>query len=66
MTEDTMALTRVERERIADSRLKIQSVAESLKHVDPKKVPDFEDIEDCLENADQSLSESLRKSEEKN
>jgi len=32
-----MTLTRVERERITDSRLKIQAVASSLKGVDPKK-----------------------------
>jgi hypothetical protein len=55
-----MALTRVEKERIADSRLKIQSVAKSLKHVDPSKVRNFEEIRDCLETADQTLSGALR------
>ena len=58
-----MTLTRMERERLTDSKLKIQSVAESLKHIDPKKVPDFENIEECLEGADQSLKEALRSSE---
>ena len=55
-----MALTRVERERITDSRLKIQSVADSLSHVDHRKIPDFEEIRDCLEDADRSLSGALR------
>jgi hypothetical protein len=58
-----MALTRVEKERIADSRLKIQSVAKSLKHVDPSKVRNFEEIRDCLEAADQRLSGALRAGE---
>ncbi|MDR3703422.1 MAG: hypothetical protein P4L56_27485 [Candidatus Sulfopaludibacter sp.] len=55
-----MALTRAEKERIADSRLKIQSVADSLKKVDPKKLQDFEEIQTCLEDADKSLLETLR------
>jgi hypothetical protein len=58
-----MALTRTEKERITDSRLKLQSVANSLNHIDPQKVPDFEDIQECLENADRSLSGALRSSQ---
>jgi hypothetical protein len=58
-----MALTRVERERITDSRLKIQSVANSLHHVDSKKVPDYEGIQKCLEGAYKSLGGALRSSE---
>jgi hypothetical protein len=58
-----MALTRVERERITDSRLKIQAIANSLKGVDPNKVPDFEEIEQCLEDADKSLGGALRSAE---
>ena len=54
-----MALTRLERERITDSKLKIQAVAESLKHVDPKKVPAFNEIEECLESANKSLNGAL-------
>jgi hypothetical protein len=57
-----MALTRVERERISDSRQKVQSIANSLRHVDPRKVPHFTEIEECLENADNSLGEALRSS----
>ena len=61
-----MPLTRVERERLADSRLKIQSVAKSLKNVDPEKVPDYEEIEGCLEDADRSLAGALRSDKRKN
>jgi hypothetical protein len=55
-----MALTRAERERITDSRLKVQSVANSLKRVDPKKIPNFEEIEECLQGADKSLEKALQ------
>ena len=58
-----MALTRLEKERINDSRLKIQSVTSSLKQIDPKKVREFEDIQECLEDAEESLSGALRSSE---
>ena len=54
-----MSLTRVERERLTDSKLKIEAVAESLKHVDPEKLPEYEEIEQCLESADRSLSGAL-------
>lgn len=54
-----MRLTRVEKERLRDSRLKLQSVAESLQQVDPKKVPQFEAIEECLEDAERSLGGAL-------
>jgi hypothetical protein len=55
-----MALTPVEKERIKDSRMKLQSVTNSLKHVDPKKIEDLEEIQACLEDADQSLGGALR------
>jgi hypothetical protein len=57
-----VALTRVEKERITDSRLKVQSIANSLKHVDPNKIRRFEEIQECLEDADKSLGEALRSS----
>jgi hypothetical protein len=56
-----MALTPAERERLIDSRAKIQSVARSLKHVNPKEVADYSQVEECLEDADRSLTETLRK-----
>lgn len=52
-------LTLVERERITDSMLKIQSVRSSLESVDDDKVPDMLEIETCLENADQNLRAAL-------
>jgi hypothetical protein len=57
-----MALTQVERERITDSRQKVQSVTHSLKQVDPNKIPHFEAIEDCLAEAEKSLSRALQSS----
>ena len=57
-----MALTRTERERITDSRLKVQSISNSLKLVDPNKIPSFEDIEECLQGADRSLGQALQSS----
>ena len=57
-----MALTRLEKERITDSRLKLQSVSNSLNHIDPKKVPDFDNIQDCLEDAEESFKDALRAS----
>ena len=56
-----MALSRQEKERLSDSRMKIQSVADSLSHVDPDKVPNFDEIEECLDEADKNLDKALRK-----
>jgi|RhiMethySRZTD1v2_1073278.scaffolds.fasta_scaffold686832_2 hypothetical protein len=58
-----MALSRVERERVNDSRLKLQSVTNSLSQVDPSKVPEIDEIQECLENAEKSLDGALRSSE---
>ena len=58
-------LTLVERERITDSMLKIQSVRNSLESVGDEKVPAMEEIETCLESADQSLRAALGYAPEK-
>jgi len=58
-----MSLTRLEKERITDSRMKIQTVANSLKNVDPAKVPNLDEIQECLENAEESLRGALRSAE---
>jgi hypothetical protein len=58
-----MGLTRLERERIRDSRLKIQSVASNLKNVDPTKIRRLEEIEECLDEAEKSLDGALRSGE---
>jgi len=55
-----MALNRVEKERIRDSLLKLQSVASSLNHVDSNEIPHLEDIQECLEDADKILGGALR------
>jgi hypothetical protein len=52
-------LTLVERERITDSVLKIQSVRNSLEQVDGEKIPSKGDIEHCLESADHDLRAAL-------
>lgn len=56
-----MKLTRHEKERVADSRRKIQSVTETLSQVDPAKIPQIDEIEDCLEDAEKTLNEALQK-----
>jgi hypothetical protein len=58
--DNNMALTRVEEERITDVRLKLQSAANSLKQVDAAKIPQHDDIEECLDDADKSLGNALR------
>ena len=58
-----MALSRAERERIADNRMKIRSAANSLSHIDPSKIEDFDAIQECLENADRNLTGALEASE---
>ena len=55
-----MALTRVEREKITDGMRKIQSARASLEDVDGSKIPEFDDMEDCLEDADKNLGLALR------
>jgi len=60
-----MALTRLERERITDSRLKLRSAANTLHDIDPEKVPDFDEIQDCLDDAEKSLASALRPPKEK-
>jgi hypothetical protein len=53
-------LTREDRERINDSRLKIQSITNTLVRVTQNKIPQYVEIQDCLENAEQSLKQALR------
>jgi|HubBroStandDraft_5_1064220.scaffolds.fasta_scaffold306998_3 hypothetical protein len=55
-----MELTQEERARITDSTHKIQSANDSLAHVDPSKIPEIDEIQECLENADKTLRGVLR------
>jgi len=54
-----MNLTPVERERITDSMLKIQSARASLEEVDDEKYPNAEEIDSCLQSADHHLKVAL-------
>jgi len=54
-----MKLTAVERERITDSMLKIQSIRVSLDAVDEGKIPNVDEIDSCLANADHNLKIAL-------
>jgi hypothetical protein len=50
----------MERAKITDSALKIQSAQASLEELDESKVEEFEDIKDCLEMAGTNLRQALR------
>jgi hypothetical protein len=54
-----MALTRLEREIITDSMLKIQSVQASLDQLDHIDLLDRPEIDSCLESANTSLRVAL-------
>lgn len=56
----TMHLTKLEREAINDSVLKIQSIQASLEQVHQAKIPKREEIESCLESAGKTLRSVLR------
>jgi hypothetical protein len=53
-------LTRLEREVITDSMLKIQSIEASLSEIDGSKVVDIEEIHSCLKTADRSFRAALK------
>ncbi|MFN0104034.1 MAG: hypothetical protein ACKV2U_18365 [Bryobacteraceae bacterium] len=55
-----MYLTKLEREVITDSMLKIQSIQASLDQIDDTKLLDNDEIENCLETADNSFRAALR------
>lgn len=55
-----MDLTREERERINDSRLKIQSIASTLNQVRSGNIPEYAEIQDCLQHAEHSLTSALQ------
>ena len=58
-----MQLTQEERARIKDSTHKIQSANDTLGRVDPAKIPEIEQIQDCLEDSDKALKRVLRAGE---
>jgi hypothetical protein len=60
-----MPLSRVDRERITDSVLKIQSVRAQLDHLDGSKLSEIEEIKECLENADDNMRDALKSAPQK-
>jgi hypothetical protein len=57
-----MHLTKLEREVITDSMLKIQSIQASLDQIDETKLLDSDQIQSCLKSADNSFRAALRSS----
>jgi hypothetical protein len=55
-----MPLTRLEREVITDSMLKIQSIQASLDQLDEVRLLDLDEIHSCLKTADNSFRVALR------
>lgn len=53
-------LTKSERAKITDSVHSIQSARASLADIDEEKIPEVDEIQECLENADKNLREALR------
>jgi hypothetical protein len=60
-----MELKKSERVKITDSVHSIQSARASLADIEKDKVPDVDEIQDCLEGADKSLRQALRQNPEK-
>jgi len=55
-----MSLTKLEREVITDSMLKIESIEASLNQIDASKLVDIDEIHSCLKSADNSFRMALR------
>ena len=53
-------LTKSERAKITDSVHSIQSARASLTDIDESKVPEVDEIQECLESADKNLRGALR------
>jgi len=60
-----MLLTKLEREVITDSMLKIESIEASLSQIDGSKLVDIDEIHSCLKTADNSFRMALRNAPEK-
>jgi hypothetical protein len=57
-----MELTKTERSKITDSVHSIQSARASLADVHQSKVPNLDEIQECLDGADKNLRVALRQS----
>jgi hypothetical protein len=58
-------LSIVEREKITDTLLQVQSARSTFDQVENTTVPNGEQIEECLESADHNLRKALGYSKEK-
>ena len=58
-------LTKSERAKITDSVHSIQTARASLADIDETKIPEVEEIQECLVNADKNLRGALRQSPER-
>jgi hypothetical protein len=56
-------LSKLEREVITDSMLKIQSIEASLQQIDGSKILDIDEIQGCLRTAGKSFRTALRTAE---
>jgi len=54
-----MSLSKLEREVITDSMLKIQSIEASLNQIDGSKLLDIDEIHSCLKTAGKSFRTAL-------
>jgi len=59
-TMSSTALTKLEREVITDSMLKIESVQASLSQIDWRKLLDGDEIQSCLRSARNSFRDALK------
>lgn len=55
-----MRLTRLEREVLTDSMLKIQSIQAALSQIDPARLADHEKIHKCLATTGDTLRLALK------
>lgn len=53
-------LSQEERARISDGKHSIQAASDVLSAVDRSKIPNIDELEECLEKADQSLHRALQ------
>ena len=60
-----MSLTKSERAKITDSVHSIQSARASLADIQEDKVPEVDEIQDCLESSDKKLRGALREAPDK-
>ena len=60
-----MDLSKTERAKITDSVHSIQSARASLADIEEDKVPEVDEIQDCLESSDKKLRGALRQAQTK-